>query len=380
MDGRDPKVHAREEKVRIGRLLKAKKSIDNEMPKGLRKGKGGKVFRKRDAKKEMKMKAMHEYMKKENQILKQRVKDMIKAEQKKRSTHIAFRSVNEVIQAKEKQRIKQDNDILKRNLANSTAFYDVAAIERDTARMKKQWERNPFTILRQKNAKKLKKENKINRERLKKNGKAFYNVKEWEADVKRMKGKLLKTEPTWKVRQREIKRENKINAARFKKNSAAYYNPAEWEADVEKMKNKIIKGVPQWKIREQKLRHENASFYKRLAKTKPLVGSVEEWDKDRARVEEQIVWTCSLKSGRLGRNVAPLLNNAAALQNNKSNPNSPRKMYSPRRPQSTSKTPRGTYRRKQYAKFGVTPKGRNRPASAGRRKKNRKNYMLLGYL
>ena len=51
MDGRDPKQHAREEKVRIGRLMKAKKSIDNEMPKGLRRGKGGKVFRKRDAKK-----------------------------------------------------------------------------------------------------------------------------------------------------------------------------------------------------------------------------------------------------------------------------------------------------------------------------------------
>ena len=62
MDGRDPKQHAREEKVRIGRLMKAKKSIDNEMPKGLRRGKGGKVFRKRDAKKEMTMKAMHEYM------------------------------------------------------------------------------------------------------------------------------------------------------------------------------------------------------------------------------------------------------------------------------------------------------------------------------
>ena len=40
MDGRDPKQHAREEKVRIGRLMKAKKSIDNEMPKGLRRGKG----------------------------------------------------------------------------------------------------------------------------------------------------------------------------------------------------------------------------------------------------------------------------------------------------------------------------------------------------
>ena len=30
MDGRDPKQHAREEKVRIGRLKKTKKSIDNE--------------------------------------------------------------------------------------------------------------------------------------------------------------------------------------------------------------------------------------------------------------------------------------------------------------------------------------------------------------
>ena len=39
MDGRDPKQHAREEKVRIGRLMKAKKSIDNEMPKGLRRRK-----------------------------------------------------------------------------------------------------------------------------------------------------------------------------------------------------------------------------------------------------------------------------------------------------------------------------------------------------
>ena len=146
MDGRDPKQHAREEKVRIGRLMKAKKSIDNEMPKGLRRGKGGKVFRKRDAKKEMKMKAMQEYMKKENMILKRRVADMVKADQKHRGAHIKFRSVNEVVQKKERQRIKNDNDILKRNLANSTAFYDVRAIERDTARMKKQWERNPFTI------------------------------------------------------------------------------------------------------------------------------------------------------------------------------------------------------------------------------------------
>ena len=62
MDGRDPKVHAREEKVRIGRLLKAKKSIDNEMPKGLKRGKGGKVYRKRDAKKEMKMKKMVKFI------------------------------------------------------------------------------------------------------------------------------------------------------------------------------------------------------------------------------------------------------------------------------------------------------------------------------
>ena len=160
MDGRDPKQHAREEKVRIARLKKARKSIDNEMPKGLRRGKGGKVFRKRDAKKEMKMKAMEEYMKKENQILKRRVADMVKADQKQRSTHIKFRSVNAVVQAKEQRRIKNDNDILKRNLANSTAFYDVAAIERDTARMKKQWKRNPFTILRENNAKRLVKENK----------------------------------------------------------------------------------------------------------------------------------------------------------------------------------------------------------------------------
>ena len=98
-------------------------------------------------------------------------------------------------------------------------------------------------------------------------------MKEWEADVKRMKGKLLKAEPTWKVRQREIKRENKINAERFKKNAAAYYNPAEWEADVARMKAKIIKGVPAWKIREDKLRRENTMFYKRLEKTKPLVGA-----------------------------------------------------------------------------------------------------------
>ena len=235
----------------------AKKSRDNEMPKGLRRGKGGKVFRKRDAKKEMKMKAMQEYMKKENMILKRRVADMVKADQKHRGAHIKFRSVNEVVQKKERQRIKNDNDILKRNLANSTAFYDVRAIERDTARMKKQWERNPFTILRENNAKKLIEENKINRERLKKNGKAFYNVREWEADVKRMKNKLLKAEPTWKVRQRAIRRENKINAQRFKKNSRAYYNPAEWEADVKRMRNKIIKGVPQWKIRQDRLRHEN---------------------------------------------------------------------------------------------------------------------------
>ena len=379
MDGRDPKQHAREEKVRIGRLMKAKKSIDNEMPKGLRRGKGGKVFRKRDAKKEMKMKAMQEYMKKENVILKRRVADMVKADQKHRGAHIKFRSVNEVVQRKERQRIKNDNDILKRNLANSTAFYDVRAIERDTARMKKQWERNPFTILRENNAKKLIEENKINRERLKKNGKAFYNVREWEADVKRMKNKLLKADPTWKVRQRAIRRENKINAQRFKKNSRAYYNPAEWEADVKKMRNKIIKGVPQWKIRQDRLRHENNAFYKRLEKTKPLIGSVEEWDRDRARIEERIVWTCSLRSGRLGRNVAPLLQDSPALQK-RNKQNSPRKINSPRRPQSSTTSPRGTYRRKRYEQFGVTPKRPKRPASAGKKKPKRKNYMLLGYL
>ena len=379
MDGRDPKQHAREEKVRIARLKKARKSIDNEMPKGLRRGKGGKVFRKRDAKKELKMKAMEEYMKKENQILKRRVADMVKADKKQRSAHIKFRSVNAVVQAKEQRRIKNDNDILKRNLANSTAFYDVAAIERDTARMKNQWKRNPFTILRENNAKRLVKENKINRERLKKNGKAFYNVKEWEADVKRMKGKLLKAEPTWKVRQREIKRENKINAQRFKKNAAAYYNPAEWEADVARMKAKIIKGVPAWKIREDKLRRENNMFYKRLAKTKPLVGSREEWEKDRARIEERIVWTCSLRSGRLGRNVAPLLGNSSALNSSRK---TPRKINSPRRPQTIknrSQTPRGTFRRRQYQQLGVTPTRPQRPASAGKRGP-RKNFMLLGYL
>ena len=379
MDGRDPKQHAREEKVRIARLKKARKSIDNEMPKGLRRGKGGKVFRKRDAKKEMKMKAMEEYMKKENQILKRRVADMVKADKKQRSAHIKFRSVNAVVQAKEQRRIKNDNDILKRNLANSTAFYDVAAIERDTARMKNQWKRNPFTILRENNAKRLVKENKINRERLKKNGKAFYNVKEWEADVKRMKGKLLKAEPTWKVRQREIKRENKINAERFKKNAAAYYNPAEWEADVARMKAKIIKGVPAWKIREDKLRRENTMFYKRLEKTKPLVGSREEWQKERARIEERIVWTCSLRSGRLGRNVAPLLGKTSALHSSRK---TPRKINSPRRPQTTrnhSQTPRGTFRRRQYQQLGVTPTRPQRPASAGK-KRPRKNFMLLGYL
>ena len=380
MDGRDPKQHEREEKVRIARLMKAKKSIDNELPKGLRRGKGGKVSRKRDAKKEMKVKAMQEYMKKENQILKRRVADMVKADKKKRSAHIKFRSVNAVVQEKERKRIKNDNDILKRNLANSTAFYDVAAIERDTARMKKQWKRNPFTILRENNAKRLVKENKINRERLKKNGKAFYNVKEWEADVKRMKGKLLHSEPAWKVRQREIKRENKINAQRFKKNAAAYYNPAEWEADVARMKAKIIKGVPTWKVREDKLRQENNMFYKRLEKTKPLVGSREEWQKQRQRIEERIIWTCSLRSGRLGRNVAPLLGKKSPALN--SSRKTPTKMNSPRRPQTInnrSRTPRGTFRRRQYQQLGVTPKRPQRPASAGK-KKHRKNFMLLGYL
>ena len=38
MDGRDPREFAKQEAVRLKRLYNTKKAIDNELPRGLRKG------------------------------------------------------------------------------------------------------------------------------------------------------------------------------------------------------------------------------------------------------------------------------------------------------------------------------------------------------
>jgi hypothetical protein len=372
MDGRDPKEFARQEAVRLKRLYSTKKAIDNDLPRGLRKGKNGKVGRRVDRRKEMKDEAMKAYMKMENKILKRRVREMAAADKKKRTVSVKFNSVNKVVQEREGRRIQQDNEVLSRNLASCQPVYDVRKMEKDTKRMQAQWERNPYTILRQNNKAKIKKENRINKARLQKNGRAFYNVKEFEADVKRMKNKILKGEPTWKRRQRTIALENKHNKARLRKNGRAYYNVKKWESDVQRMKDSIIKGVPQWKIQANAISRENRMFHERLKKTRPQIGSRKEWKENRARVEKQIIWTCSLKAGRLGRNVAPLL-----LEHS---PRSPRSK-SPRRPQSarakSSMRATDSFRTRRIKEMGG--KSPRRP-STSEGKPKRKSFMLLGYV
>ena len=388
MDGRDPKIHAQQEAVRLARLRNARPAIDNAVPKGLVKGSNGKVTRRVDRRKEMKEEAMRQYMIKENEILKRRVREMAQADAKARTAHTEFRSVNKVSQEKEARRIANDNEILSKNIANCRPELNMKELERDTKRMQAQWERNPYTILRQNNKAKIAHENKVNKIRLKKNGRAFYNVAEFERDVQRMKKKLLKGEPEWKKKQDRIKRENKHVQASLKKNGRAYYSVKKWEEDVRRMKNSIVKGVPDWQRKANEINAENRRFYKLLENTKPQIGSRKEWKKDRDRIEKAIIWTCSLKAGRLGRNVAPLLfktdsPRAPSGSQSARAARSPRRKASPRRPHSARMTEGGSFRAKQYKDFGVpTPQ---RPKSSGNksssaRNPRRKNYMLLGYL